>query len=110
MIRDWAKTVATVEQVIEPSGFCFIHSERLGFVTADPALIGTSMKLHVIMRLTKLKLTQEKADALGRDLNLQFKPAYESNVMGATCPEVRAPPPSPRATSSSVFHVWRDPV
>ena len=49
------------------------------------AVLGTAMKVHVIMRLTKLKLRQDTADALGRDLNLSFKPAHMSGTVNTPC-------------------------
>ena len=100
MIREWAKTMVTVEQVIEPSGFCFVHSERLGYVTSDPAVLGTAMKVYVVMRLTKMGLRQDTADALGRDLNLSFKPAHLSSVMG--CSRPAGPDPALWEVSNSI--------
>jgi ATP:guanido phosphotransferase, C-terminal catalytic domain/ATP:guanido phosphotransferase, N-terminal domain len=82
MIREWARTLVTVETCVEPSGFCYMHSERLGYITSCPSNLGTAMRLAVIMRLPALNLRQDTAEALGRTLNLHFKPAHMSTITG----------------------------
>ena len=34
---------------MEPSGFCFMHSERLGYVTSCPSNLGTAMRITGIL-------------------------------------------------------------
>ena len=70
MIKEWARALVLIENVIEPSGFCFMHSERLGYVTSCPSNLGTAMRMTVTLRLNALALTYTDAITMGVELNI----------------------------------------
>jgi len=43
-----------LEDALLPSGLTFMHSERLGYLTGDPALLGTAMTTTVTLKLPKM--------------------------------------------------------
>ena len=82
MIKEWARALVLIENVMEPSGFCFMHSERLGYVTSCPSNLGTAMRLKVTVNLAALKLSATEAQVMGKDLNILFEPSKSVEMEG----------------------------
>jgi arginine kinase len=84
MIKEWAKTLVFIESVMEPSGFCFMRSERLGYVTSCPSNLGTAMRLTVTVNLAALRLTPSEAQVMGKDLNILMVPSAKADAVEGT--------------------------
>jgi len=60
------KALDRLEAALQPNGFCFAHSDRLGFLTTRLEDVGTAMHLHFSLSLPALSRDAEQLAVLAR--------------------------------------------
>lgn len=62
----FAKTMDRLEAALQPNGFCFAHSDRLGYLSSKVEEVGTALRIQISVKLRELSKDHEQLLSLAR--------------------------------------------